>query len=48
MLENVILLLVLKKIRIYIIFVKLLFLLKTINIVFLVCYNLKVADIYTY
>ena len=45
---NVILFVVLKKIMIYIIFIKLLLLWKKINIDFWICYNLKVTNICTY
>jgi len=45
---NVILLVVLKKIRIYIIVIKVLLLMKKINMVFWVRYNLKVINIGTY
>jgi len=44
----VILLVVLKKIRIYIIVIKVLLLMKKINMVFWVRYNLKVINIGTY
>jgi len=45
---HILMFVVLKKIRIYIIFVILLWLLKKINMIFLVCYNLKITNIYTY